>query len=93
VTASDGQRALDLIRGRETIDLLCTDGVLPGGQSAPAIIAAFEAAHPDRPVLVVSGYVQEELTMRGIEEGRYRLLRKPFSVGDLSNAVGELLDR
>jgi signal transduction histidine kinase len=92
LTAADGHRALQLIGGADKLDLLCTDGVLPG-QSAPTVIAAFEAAHPKRPVLVVSGYVQEELTLRGIEEGRYRLLRKPFTVGDLSSAVGELLDR
>jgi signal transduction histidine kinase len=92
LTAADGHKALQVIGGPDPIDLLCTDGVLPG-QSAPKVIAAFEAAHPQRPVLVVSGYVQEELTLRGIEEGRYRLLRKPFTVGDLSSAVGELLDR
>jgi two-component system cell cycle sensor histidine kinase/response regulator CckA len=92
LTAADGHKALQVIGGADKIDLLCTDGVLPG-QSAPKVIAAFEAAHPRRPVLVVSGYVQEELTLRGIEEGRYRLLRKPFTVGDLSAAVGELLER
>jgi len=90
-TAADGQRALQVIDGAGKLDLLCTDGVLPG-QSAPKVIAAFEAAHPRCPVLVVSGYVQEELTLRGIQEGRYRLLRKPFTVGDLSSAVGELLE-
>jgi len=91
LTAADGQRALQVIDSAGKLDLLCTDGVLPG-QSAPKVIAAFEAAHPRCPVLVVSGYVQEELTLRGIQEGRYRLLRKPFTVGDLSSAVGELLD-
>jgi signal transduction histidine kinase len=90
-TAADGQRAMQVIDSAGKLDLLCTDGVLPG-QSAPKVIAAFEAAHPQCPVLVVSGYVQEELTLRGIQEGRYRLLRKPFTVGDLSSAVGELLD-
>ena len=90
-TAADGHRAMQVIASVGKLDLLCTDGVLPG-QSAPKVIAAFEAAHPRRPVLVVSGYVQEELTLRGIEQGRYRLLRKPFTVGDLSSAVAELLD-
>ena len=55
------------------------------------MIAAFEAAHPTAPVLVVSGYVQEELTRRGIEQGRYRLLRKPFKPEQLTELVEELL--
>lgn len=90
LSAADGQRALQVIEDSEEVDLLCTDGVLPG-KSAPTVIAAFEAAYPSRPVLVVSGYVQGELTRRGIEQGRYRLLRKPFTVSELSEAVGELL--
>jgi signal transduction histidine kinase/ActR/RegA family two-component response regulator len=91
LAAADGHRALQIIEAAEPVDLLCTDGVLPG-KPAPTIIAAFEAAYPGRPVLVVSGYVQGELTLRGIEQGRYRLLRKPFTVGELSETVREMLE-
>jgi signal transduction histidine kinase/CheY-like chemotaxis protein len=89
-SAPDGDRALQLIGESHDIDLLCTDGVLPGAP-ASTVIAAFEATYPGRPVLVVSGYVRDELARRGIEQGRHRLLRKPFSSGDLSMAVAELL--
>jgi signal transduction histidine kinase/CheY-like chemotaxis protein len=92
LSAADGDRALQVIGASGDLDLLCTDGVLPG-TSASAVIAAFEATYPKRPVLIVSGYVHEELAVRGIEQGRHRLLRKPFSPGDLSSAVDELLQR
>jgi signal transduction histidine kinase/CheY-like chemotaxis protein len=91
LVAADGHRAVQIIEAADPVDLLCTDGVLPG-KSAPTVIAAFEAAYPGKPVLVVSGYVQGELTLRGIEQGRYRLLRKPFTVGELSETVREMLE-
>jgi signal transduction histidine kinase len=89
-SAADGDRALQVIQASGPLDLLCTDGVLPG-TSASSVISAFEAAYPKRPVLIVSGYVHEELAVRGIAQGRHRLLRKPFSPADLSAVVDELL--
>jgi DNA-binding NarL/FixJ family response regulator len=60
--------------------------IAPAGQ----VIEAFEDAFPSRPVLVVSGYVDEELTRNGIEQGRYQLLRKPFPPEELCRAIDEL---
>jgi signal transduction histidine kinase/CheY-like chemotaxis protein len=90
--ASDGDRALHVIEAARDLDLLCTDGVLPG-TPASTVIAAFEKWCPGRPVLIVSGYVRDELAVRGIEQGRHRLLRKPFSPNDLSSAVADLLQQ
>jgi signal transduction histidine kinase/ActR/RegA family two-component response regulator len=91
VLAADGDRAVDELRkAGARFDLLCADAVVPA-MPAREVIAAFEAAHPTAPVLVVSGYVQEELTRRGIEQGRYRLLRKPFKPEQLTELVEELL--
>ncbi|HVJ16247.1 MAG TPA: ATP-binding protein [Polyangiaceae bacterium] len=87
----DGRRALDELsrRGAE-FDLLCSDAVVPGSP-VPEVISAFERCCPDAPVLLVSGYVQEELTRRGIEEGRYQLLNKPFSSRDFRTMIASLL--
>ena len=52
---------------------------------------AFQAAVPGAPILIVSGYVQEELTRRGIEEGRYSFLAKPFSADELLRVVAGLI--
>jgi signal transduction histidine kinase/CheY-like chemotaxis protein len=91
VAATDGERALEAI-ARHDFDLLCTDAVMPG---APVrdVLDAFEHKHPGGRVLVVSGHVDEELTRRGIAQGRYRLLRKPFLPPELCAAVDELLGR
>jgi signal transduction histidine kinase/CheY-like chemotaxis protein len=91
VAVSHGAEALNAIRKADApFDLLCTDAVVP---QAPVreVIEAFERAFPAARVLVVSGYVDEELTRRGIEQGRYRLLRKPFRPEDLARNVDDLL--
>jgi two-component system cell cycle sensor histidine kinase/response regulator CckA len=90
VAVGDGRKALEEIARRgEHFDLLCSDAVVP---QVPAgrVIDAFLAAFPSRPVLVVSGYVEEELTRNGIEQGRCHLLRKPFPPEELCRTVDRL---
>jgi signal transduction histidine kinase/CheY-like chemotaxis protein len=91
VATADCAGALEAI-AQGGFDLLCTDAVMPG---APVreLLDAFETSHPHRPILVVSGHVDEELTRRGIEQGRYALLRKPFTPPELCAAVDELLEQ
>jgi CheY-like chemotaxis protein len=87
--ASNGDEALTAIAANK-FDLLCTDAVMPGAPLRQ-IVDAFETANPKAPILVCSGYVEEEITRRGIEQGRYQLLRKPFQPGQLVRAVNEAL--
>lgn len=72
-------------------DVLCTDAILPSGRTTE-MTAAFEAAFPNAPILVTSGYVEEEITRRGILHGRYGFLRKPFTGEELRRALSTLLD-
>lgn len=91
LAARDGTAALRVLAELEGgIDLLCTDVVMPGARVRD-VIERFHERHPGRPVLTCSGYVGEDLVRRGIEEGRYRLLQKPYSEDDLLAAVAELL--
>jgi signal transduction histidine kinase/CheY-like chemotaxis protein len=90
VSVADGPRAMEALRSPASLDMLCVDAVVPG-ERASEVIAAFEVSHPLSPVLVVSDHVQEEPTRRGIEQGRYRLLRKPFAADELCGIVDELL--
>lgn len=91
LSAHDGTAALHVLAEHEgSIDLLCTDVVMPGARVRD-VIARFRELHPASPVLTCSGYVGEDLVRRGIEEGRYRLLQKPYTEAELLAAVRELL--
>jgi signal transduction histidine kinase/CheY-like chemotaxis protein len=91
-TARDGSHALERLDAVDaTFDLLVTDVVMPG-TPVRVVIERFQRQFPGRPILLCSGYVGEELVQRGIEEGRYRLLSKPYGPEKLVGEVTRVLD-
>jgi signal transduction histidine kinase/CheY-like chemotaxis protein len=67
--ASDGDLALEFISDTQLhFDMLCLDGVIPGVSSGKLIEVARQL-RPHTPVLVCSGYIEEELLKRGIRAG------------------------
>jgi signal transduction histidine kinase/CheY-like chemotaxis protein len=91
VEARDVEEALGLARRmREPLDLLCTDGVMPG-LPTHVLIDGFRKLFPGAPVLLCSGYVEEELLRRGIEEGSVAVLAKPFTAEALVGKVREVM--
>ena len=91
VEARDAEEALELARrARAPLDLLCTDGVMPG-LPTHILIDGFRKLFPGAPVLLCSGYVAEELLRRGIAEGSVVMLAKPFTAETLTGKVRDLL--
>lgn len=60
------------------IDVLCTDGVMPG-VSTRSVIARFRELHPEGRVLLCSGHVEEELMRRDLRTEQLEVLPKPFA--------------
>jgi len=88
--ARDGTEALDQInRTPSPIHVLCTDAVMPG-VPVRDVLARLQLKHPETSVLVISGYITDELTRRGIEQGDYRVLAKPFGTQQLLETVADL---
>jgi len=74
---------------RETFDLVISDVIMPE-MTGPELIKVLKERRQDFAVLFVTGYVGEGET--GDLVG-YELLRKPFTVGALANAVAVALSR
>jgi CheY-like chemotaxis protein len=72
------------------IDLLVTDVVMPG-MSGPKVAGEIARTHPELPVLYVSGYLGDALSVHGLDE-HAPLLRKPFTAEQLLERVRETLD-
>jgi CheY-like chemotaxis protein len=91
LSAGDGDAALELARRyRDPIDLLCSDGVMPGLNTAE-LISGFRHLFPDAPVLVCSGHVREDDLREKVETRDVRYLGKPFTGRALAEAVAESL--
>ena len=83
-----GADALALLGAGEAIDLVITDVMMPE-MTGPELVRALGQAYPEIAVLFVTGFVgeagdAEELT-------GYRILRKPFTVSGLSQAMAGAL--
>lgn len=89
--APDAESAIEVIGRGEPIDLLITDVVLPGmnGRELAELLAR---RRPGLRVLYTSGYTDDAVMRRGIQEGETRFLQKPFTPDGLSTAVRNALE-
>ena len=92
IEAKHGRDALTLLSERKApVDLIITDLVMPEMGGAE-LIAKVRAAHPQQPVIFVSGYSQDVGRARGAAQDA-PFLQKPFTMDVLVRAVRETLDR
>jgi len=87
--AGSADEALAILAGGERVDLLLTDVVMPG-RSGVELAREVRKAHPDLPVLFVSGYPEGDLQKRGVTIGRAELLTKPCSRNELLGKIGRM---
>ncbi|MFD1610933.1 ATP-binding protein [Sphingomonas tabacisoli] len=84
IACASPDEAEALIDAHSDVRLILSDVVMPG-TTGPELIASLQPRHPHLGVLFVTGYAGE------IDEaaafGGHDVLRKPFTIGALSNAV------
>lgn len=85
-TVAEARAACDSRR----FSLLISDGVLPDG-GVGEFIRDFRSRQK-APVILCSGYLEEDLALEGIARGQCSFLPKPFSATDLTALVDELLE-
>jgi signal transduction histidine kinase len=87
IAAADAPSALAILECGETVDLLFTDVVMPGGMSGTELAGAARRLRPSLRVLLATGYAAEPSE----QHGRH-VLRKPYDRRDLAHAVRTVLD-
>jgi CheY-like chemotaxis protein len=89
--ASDGPKALDILSQDQTIDLVFTDLIMPGGMSGHDVVARARQLNPRIKVLLTSGYAEELVHGDDLERERLKVLRKPYHQAELVAALREVL--
>lgn len=90
--AGDGDEALRVAAAHAgAIDLLISDLIMPG-VDGPTLAATLGRDRPDMRVLLMSGYMEEDLAGRGVGPDA-AFLGKPFLPDDLMARVRALLVR
>lgn len=90
LTASDGETALEILSGDETIDLLLADIVMPGPIDGLALARASMRLRPAMKVLHVTGHT-DRIARRVELAARGELLPKPFRQAELVARITRLL--
>jgi CheY-like chemotaxis protein/signal transduction histidine kinase len=70
-------------------DLLITDLQLPDGSGEQIALASFQD-HPDRPIIVCSGFSAEDITRGPLRDAPLTFLAKPFTVADFEGALAAI---
>ncbi len=91
VLAASGEEALERLK-TETIDLLFTDIVMPGGMSGLELVEQFRETHPQTPVLMTTGY-NEDLVADIPRGSNLDVIGKPYRREQLADRIRAALDR
>ena len=93
IEASNGTAALVACEQHlQPIPLLVTDVVMPR-MGGPELAGRLKQLHPDIKVLYTSGYADAALVEHELLASTTWLLQKPFSPGELTRKVREVLDQ
>jgi CheY-like chemotaxis protein len=84
--AGDGRSALHLLGRVDSVDLLLTDIVLPGGMSGPALAEAARRLKPNLRIIFMSGYAPNDVRQNH-DISTAQCLSKPFTRSELAYAV------
>ncbi len=91
LVARDAEEARLVFKAHSaSISLLLTDVIMPG-DSGPVLAAELVALHPSLRVLYMSGYTANELGPHGLARPDAPLLRKPFTVSQLTQRLRGIL--
>jgi signal transduction histidine kinase/CheY-like chemotaxis protein len=88
IACHGGREALDILERNDTIDLVITDVMMPE-MTGPELIREMARLYPHIGVLFVTGYVGEAGDADDLSG--YDILRKPFTVAALADAVAGAL--
>ena len=92
IHAASPAAALGALANARSIDIVLSDIMMPGGVSGLELAREIKRRQPNLPIVLTTGYA--EAAAANMENERFRVLLKPYSVEALADALGaELMFR
>lgn len=88
IEAESGEAALELLKS-DTVDLLFSDVIMPGGMNGLQLIEEVRRAYPAIATLAATGY-SENILEKPPSAKDLQILPKPFKLNDLADMVDKL---
>ena len=82
--------ALEILRSRQTVDLLVTDVHMPGTVDGTGFVKMARSIRPELKVLYATGYADEVAEEIAVDPGA-RLLAKPFPLNTFISTVSIMM--
>jgi len=88
--AEDGSRGLSLLES-QTFDVVILDNVMPG-MTGMEFLNRFQhiSQNPDVPIIMVTGFISDEIREKATRLGAYAIIEKPYDFGELRSMVARL---
>ena len=87
LAAGNAAEALAVLDGRERIDLLFTDVIIPGGMNGRQLATEALRRRTGLKVLYTSGYTENAIVHHGRLDAGVLLLPKPYVSSDLARMI------
>jgi signal transduction histidine kinase len=91
VTAVNAARALEILAGDQSIDLLFSDVVMPGGINGAQLAAKARRVRPDLKVLLTSGHTAAALNLEYGVPDDLDVVGKPYRREELANKIRQVI--
>lgn len=93
ISSSNPRKALDLVRKSPCpIDLVITDVIMPD-MNGKEMCDELKVLCPRAACLFMSGYPDNVISHQGILDGEVEFIQKPFSPGEISRKIREVLEK
>jgi CheY-like chemotaxis protein len=89
VHVASADAALGALANARSLDLVLSDIMMPGGVSGLQLAREIRRRQPNLPVVLVTGYAEAAANM---EDGKFGLLLKPYTLETLAAALNAELD-
>lgn len=92
LSAPEASSALDIIKADQSIDMVFTDVVMPGGRTGVQLAAEAVEIRPGLKILLTSGYTGEALARHRGGDVNLPLIAKPFRQSELAAKLRDVLE-
>jgi CheY-like chemotaxis protein len=92
-SADSARSAFEILNRADSVDLLFTDMVMPGGINGAELAIRAREKRPGLKVMLTSGYTAPALASQMLEVEGAAIVSKPYRMIDLAREIRGILDR